>query len=405
MTLLDTPKNPHQYQFRWIGYSRFGKIIKGELFAKDSLAVKIQLHSQFITPIKIRKKILFLNQKITGLDIAILFRQLSTLISAGIPIVQACQSLENSANKLSFKLLITSIKKNLENGQYLSHELSKLPYYFDSFACHLIYVGEKTGRLDQALVRVANYKENAIKLKKQLFQALLYPFTVSLIALIVTLIMLVCIVPRFAELFQSQQQQLPLLTRFILLLSSVIRDYYWILLIPTFISLFFIYYFYSKKNFKSKLDAISLKLPFINKIISQVMVIRILRTLSTTTSSGINLLDSIKILSQCTTHSVYVSAIRQMQLEIERGMQLHFALQSNPLFPSLVVQMIKVGEESGMLEAMLDKSAVIYEQNLDHLIVTIKLILEPLIMIILGVLIGGLVIAMYLPIFKIGTVI
>jgi type IV pilus assembly protein PilC len=393
---------PH---YTWSGISKLGTKINGEMAAKNKFYVKIHLIHQGITAIKIRRKLQFIREPIKELDITLFFRQLGTLINAGIPIVQACDSLEHTQTNISLKSLITTIRHEIESGKSFSQQLYQYPRYFDSFICHLIKIGEHTGKLDQSLLQSAHHKEKSIALKRQIKQALLYPAMVTSVAIAVTLIMLIFIVPRFAELFQSTHHQLPVFTRYVISISDFIRTYYWLSGILIIIAGIFTYSAHHSKRLQTIIDNFILKIPIIGVIISKVILIRFAQNLAATFSAGIPLLESLKLLETNTNNHIFNQAILRLQLEISRGLQLHTAMQLTRTFPPLMVQMIKVGEDAGKLETMLEKIAILYEQDVEHFIQNIKQLLEPLIMIILGVLIGGVVIAMYLPVFKLGTVI
>ncbi len=397
-------KNITQTSFyKWKGISPSGKKSCGIIQAKTRSYAKVDLIHQGIKPLNIRKQ--WLLTKIRDIDIALLFRQLGTLINAGIPLVNACSTLENSQKHFLLQFLICSIRKEIESGKNFSNQLYKFPQYFDFYICHLIRLGEQSGTLENALLRAAFYKEKIITLKNKIKQSLLYPAIITIVSIIITIIMLVFIVPRFAELFQNAHQSLPVYTQYVISLSVFIRHYYAIIIIIFIISMTLYTYLLRYSKFKNRLNSHILKLPLIGIIINKILLARFAHSLATTLAAGLTLADGLLLLESSLPNPVYKQAIQQLQRHITRGLQLHTAMQLSPLFPLLMLQMIKVGEESGKLETMLEKIAILYEQDIDSFIHNLRQLLEPLIMVILGVLIGGIVIAMYLPIFKLGTVI
>lgn len=345
-------------------------------------------------------------QKISSLDITVLFRQLATLISSGVPIVQSLEVLRQSNHDhFSLQKLIQSIKHEIENGKTLMNSLCKFPRYFDNLTCHLVNAGEQSCTLDKILKRIASHKEKSHALKRQIKQALFYPSLIFFTAIAMSITMLTFVVPRFAELFQSMHKELPAFTQLIIFLSTLIRDQYWLILPFLILSVITFYYFKVSPQFKNKIDYYILKIPFLNTIIKKIILARLTRTLAITYSAGIPITQALKIIANIAGNTTYSKAITTIQTRVTLGQQLHTAMRMNALFPAMPIQMIKIGEESGTLEHMLEKIAELYESDIDHLISNLNQLLEPLIMITLGVLIGGLVIAMYLPIFKLGTVI
>jgi type IV pilus assembly protein PilC len=344
-------------------------------------------------------------QSITSLDITLFFRQLVTLISAGIPIVQGCDILAHGQENASFKIIIQAIKNELEAGKNLMNALKKFPQYFDDLTCQLIHAGEQSGSLETILLRIAHYKEKSLRLKNQILQALFYPTLTFIVAITVTLIMLTWVVPRFQELFETMHGHLPAFTLFIIRISQILREKLWIMIVPVLFTLLFFYLFKTHQNFKHSIDHVLLKIPLANKLLKKILLARFARTLATTFASGVPIIAALKITAATCGNNTFIKSILTLQIKIATGQQLHLAMSQDPIFPKMTIQMIKVGEESGSLETMLEKIAEIYESDIDHFVAHISRLLEPLIMVILGALIGGLVIAMYLPIFKLGTVI
>ena len=397
----------HCYQ--WSGYTSQNKKSSGEVRAISINFAKVTLMQQGIRLSSIRKnRIQLLNKftrKISSLDIALFFRQLATLISAGVPILQSCETLHQSEEKLPLKSLIHTLKNEIAAGKSFTAGLKKFPHYFNNLSCHLLEAGEQSGTLEIMLNRVANYHEKLLHLKKQIKQALFYPALVSMVAIAITLIMLIFVIPRFEELFQTMQGALPAFTVAIISISKLLRNNAWILLLP--ITTFFIAFYFYQKNTQTKqfIDHILLKLPGLRTLFQKSILARFTRSLAILFNSGIPITEALTISANTSDNHIYIQAIHSLQNEVASGQQLHTAMLNNPLFPPMTIQMIKVGEESGALDKMLEKIADLYESDIDHMISNLSHLLEPLIMVVLGVLIGGLVIGMYLPIFKLGMVI
>src|SRR5579862_2165502 len=332
-----------------------------------------------------------LNRQASLFDICIFFRQFSTLISAGIPIIKSCDILEKSQSKIALRILIYTIKHDILAGKPLSVSLKKYPQYFDMLTCHLIQIGEHTGKLDMMLISVANYWEKNLVLKKRIKQALFYPGIIISIALIITLAMLIFIIPRFAELFQDTEIKLPILTRCIFYLSSKVQQFIYFLLGITPI----VYFILSHQKVSYQfIYSYLYKLPFIKSCRYKITLTRFARNLAITFTAGIPIIEGLQLAVDTRENTEFATLITKLRHRISSGRQLHQAMETFPAFPVLMVQMIKIGEETGMLEQMLNKMADFLESDIEQLIAYLSHILEPLIMIVLGVLIGGLVIAM-----------
>ncbi len=402
---MNTNKSSPTICFTWSGTNKSGNKVSGEILAKNKLYGTVYLKGQGITALVIRKKRHYFAEKIYAVDVALFLRQLGTLTSAGIPLAQACSTLETSHQNSAVKSLITAIRTEIENGLAFSAQLQKFPRYFDTFICELIKLGEKTGKFDHVLLQAAAYKEKNLALKKQIKQALLYPAIISSVAMSVTFIMLIFILPRFTVLFDSAHQELPAFTRFVLNISLCIKKYYYLGIIPLLSLISFWYALKKSSLLQKKIDRWILKVPIFGKMINKTLLARLARNLALTYSTGMPIIDSLKMLSLNSGNSAHIQSIHQLHVAIDSGLPIHTAMQQIPLFPTLLIQMVKIGEESGKLETMLEKMALFYEQELECFINNQKQLLEPLIIIILGVLIGGLVVAMYLPVFKLGTTI
>lgn len=393
--------------YHWAGISMQGRKLSGEIQAADKSTAYLQLKNQNILITHVRKKLFcqwdFKNSSIPTILFVFFFRQLSTLIAAGIPIIQSLIILKKSHRNSAFQNILSSIKVDIEAGKVLASCLRKFPRYFDSCTCQLIQVGEQTGTLTIMLSRIANHKEKMLSLKMKMIQSLFYPVITLIVAATITVIMLVFVVPRFADLFQTLHGTLPTLTVFIINLSHYARQIGW-LIPPIIFSLILSLKWLSKSGYlKQTTDNFIFKIPIIGKILSKINLARFARTLAIALNAGMPMTDALKLIAESSDHHFYSESIFWVQAEIVKGIQLHKAMQMNLAFPDLLIQMVKIGEESGTIDQMLEKFAEIYEDAIEHTLTNLTHALEPLIMIILGVLIGGLVIAMYLPIFKLGT--
>ena len=353
-----------------------------------------------------------MNARISKLEISLFFRQLATLMQADIPIIHSLTILlESKNNHKSLQILIAAISHDIATGHTLAQCFHKFPRHFDPLSCHLISIGEQSGTLITMLQRIALHKEKMLAIKNKIKHALFYPGVILFVSLVTSMIMLVVVIPRFAELFQSMHSTLPAFTLGVIYLSQLLRHWFGLFLLPVFLIPFFFYYFkHSKSNPKlnpvlnSIIKSLVLKTPYFSQIYTKIMLARFSRSLATTVAAGIPISESLPIIAHTTGSGIYSTAILKLRAQITKGQQLHQAMRKNTLFSSLLVQMVKMGEESGTLEKMLEKVADMYEIEFDQWISTMGSLTEPLIIVILGVLIGGIVIAMYLPIFRLGNI-
>lgn len=343
--------------------------------------------------------------KITQAHICHLTRQLATLISASIPLVQSLDIIAKGVDNLDFKRLILNIKTEIEKGRSFSESLRKFPRYFDDLLTHLIQAGEASGSLDIMLDRIATYKEKSETLKRKLKKVILYPIIVLVLALGVTMILLLWVVPQFEVLFKEWGAQLPGLTRSVISISNFLQQY-WVILGASGLGLFYIFQHIKKtsKNFQYFLDKLILNIPFLGTIIYKAAIARYARTLSTTFSAGVPLIEALESVAGVAGNKVYTQAILHIRHEVTTGSAMQTAMKNTSLFPNKVIQMIAIGEESGTLEVMLTKVASIYEEEVDIAVESLSHLVEPFIMILLGVIVGTLVLALYLPIFKMGSI-
>lgn len=395
--------------FVYDGTNRRGEKIKGETTSKSIELARAQLRKQGITVKSIKKKAkpIFSGKKaIKAIDIAIFARQLATMMKAGVPLTQSFEIVADSLDNPSMKELVLKLKVDIESGSNFTSALRKHPRYFDDLFCSLVEAGEQAGALETMLERVATYKEKSELLKAKIKKAMKYPMAVIIVAFIVTVILLVKVVPVFADLFHSFGAELPAFTQFVVNLSDWMKKW-WIIVIVA-VGLLVIAFSESKKRskkFRDFLDRATLKAPIFGTIAYQAIIARFSRTLSTTFAAGVPLLEALDSTAGATNNVVYYDATQKIKQDVATGQQLQFAMRSTNLFPSLAIQMVGIGEEAGSLEEMLDKVATYYENEVDNAVDGLTSLMEPLIMAVLGVLVGGLVVAMYLPIFQMGSVV
>lgn len=397
--------------FEWIGVSTRGKRLEGQLTGSSVALVKAQLRKQGITPSKVKRKAkplfgLASVQKITPKDIALVTRQIATMLMAGVPLIQSIEMIGTGSSNKSVSKLMESIADEVKAGQPLSQALRRHPRYFDDLYCDLVASGEQSGALDKIFDRVAIYKEKSEALKSKIKKAMFYPIAVLVIALIVTSILLIFVVPQFQDIFAGFGAELPAFTLFVIGISEFMQEYWWIILII----MFAFGWAFKEAHLKSlKLrdatDRAILKLPVIGMILNKAAVARYARTLSTTFAAGVPLVDALDSAAGASGNAVYRYAILEIKAEVSSGNQMNWAMRNSKIFPDMVIQMVAIGEESGSLDSMLAKVATIYEQEVDDAVDGLSSLLEPMIMAVLGVLVGGLIIAMYLPIFQLGSVI
>ena len=393
----------------WEGTDRKGKKIKGKAMAADEAAVRADLRRQGVVPTRIRKqrKSLFAGAgKITPGDIAIFSRQLATMLAAGIPLVQAFEIVGTGHENAAMQKLIMAIKADVEGGSSLAEALAKHPLYFDDLFVNLVESGEQAGALETLLDKIATYKEKTEAIKKKIKKALTYPAAVLVVAFVVTTILLIFVIPAFEDLFQGFGADLPTFTRMVIDLSVFVRTQGWYLAIMIgFAVAAFLYFKKRSRKMRHFLDRVTLKTPIIGPIMQKAAIARYARTLSTMFSAGVPLVEALESVSGATGNIVYEEAVLRMRDEVATGQRLQQSMENTDLFPNMVIQMIAVGEESGSLDDMSAKVADFYEEDVDNAVDNLSSLLEPLIMSILGVLVGGLVVAMYLPIFKMGAVV
>jgi type IV pilus assembly protein PilC len=398
----------NQVGFTWEGTDNRGNKIRGKTMAASEAAVRAVLRKQGVVPVKIRKESSLFKGggTVTPGDIAIFSRQIATMLAAGIPLVQAFDIVGAGHDNPAMQKLILSIRADLESGTALAEALGRHPLYFDDLFVNLVTAGEQAGALDTLLDKIATYKEKTEAIKKKIKKALFYPAAVLVVAFIVTLILLIFVIPEFESLFKGFGADLPAFTRMVINLSMFVQTKGWA--VGLMIGGGIAFYSYTKKRSKKLReleDRMFLKLPIVGSILVKASIARFARTLSTMFSAGVPLVEALQSVAGATGNIVYEKAVLAMRDEVSTGQRLQRAMENTGLFPNMVIQMIAVGEESGSLDEMSSKVADFYEADVDNAVDSMSSLLEPMIMAILGVLVGGLVIAMYLPIFKMGAVI
>jgi len=396
--------------FVWSGSDKKGRQTKGEIQAISQSMAKAQLRSQGINPKSVKKKSKPMfgagGKKITPSDISIFTRQMATMMKAGVPLVQSFDIVGESLENATMKKLVNDIKSEVASGTGLAISLGKYPKYFDELFVSLIDSGEQSGTLETMLDRVATYKEKSEALKSKIKSALTYPIAVVVVSLIVTGILLVKVVPQFAETFSSFGADLPAFTLFVLNISNAAQEWWYIILM---VVMGIVYGFREarsrSKAFSDAVDKYILSVPVVGDIIYNSVIARFARTLATTFAAGVPLIDALESVRGAAGNAVYAKAIGQVKDDVTTGLGLYDSIKSTGIFPIMLLQMVSIGEESGALDEMLEKVAIHYENIVDEAVDSLSSLMEPIIMSVLGVLVGGLMIAMYLPIFMLGSVV
>ena len=394
--------------FQWEGVDRNGKKVRGKTIAQSEASLRAELRRKGVVAQKVRKQsTLFANRgKVTAADIAIFSRQLATMLTAGIPLVQAFDIIGAGHENPAMQKLVLSIKADVEGGTNLADALARHPLHFDDLFVNLVTAGEQAGALESLLDKIATYKEKTEAIKKKIKKALFYPAAVMVVALVVTTILLIFVIPEFENLFQGFGADLPSFTRMVIDLSQFVREK-GIFIVVAVVGVISTYLYMYKRSKKLRMiqDRIMLKLPIIGPILEKSCIARFARTLSTMFAAGVPLVEGLESVSGATGNVVYEKAVLEIKDEVATGARLQQSMENTEMFPNMVIQMIAVGEESGSLDEMSAKVADFYEEDVDNAVDSLSSLLEPMIMAILGVLVGGLVVAMYLPIFKMGAVI
>jgi type IV pilus assembly protein PilC len=395
-----------EYTFAWEGRDRAGKTIKGEMRSSGQAVVNSTLRRQGINVLSIKKKRMKRGKKIVEKDITMFTRQLATMMRSGVPLLQAFEIVSKGTANPAVAKLFTEIKGDVETGTSLSMAFRKYPLHFDSLFCNLVGAGEQAGILDDLLDRLATYKEKILAIKGKIKSALFYPAAVLVVSFVVVTVIMLWVIPAFKEVFTSFGADLPAPTLLVMGMSDYFVKY-WYLIFGTIGG---VYYFFMQAWRRSPavqmaMDRILLKAPIFGPVIEKATIARWLRTLSTMFAAGVPLVEALDSVGGAAGNIVYLNATKKIQQQVATGTSLTVAMQSLNLFPNMVIQMAAIGEESGSLDSMLGKSADIYEREVDEAVESLSSLMEPLIMVVLGTIIGGLVVAMYLPIFKLGQVV
>lgn len=395
--------------FLWEGTDKKGGKIKGETSGQTPALVKAHLRKQGINPTKVRKKPVSLfnaGKKIKPMDIALFARQMATMMKAGVPLLQSFDIIGEGIDNPNMRKLVDDIKQHVAAGNSFASALRTRPLYFDDLFCNLVDAGEQSGALENLLDRVATYKEKTEALKAKIKKAMNYPIAVVAVAIIVTAILLIKVVPQFESVFAGFGAELPAFTQVVVNLSRGLQEWWYLFLGGIFAAVYSFSEVHKRsEKFRDSLDRALLKAPIVGDIIYKSSVARYARTLATTFSAGVPLVEALDSVAGATGNVVFKNAVNKVKQDVTSGMQLNFSMRSTGVFPSMAIQMTAIGEESGALDTMLEKVAGYYEAEVDNAVDGLTALMEPLIMSVLGVLIGGLIVAMYLPIFQLGAVV
>ncbi len=397
-----------QIDFIWAGTDKNKKKAGGIISAKSEIIAKTELRRQGYRVIKFKQKSkpLFAKkvQAITPGDIAVFARQLATMLNAGVPLVQSFDIVGKGHDNASMQDLLLGIKADIEGGDTLAEALNKRPLYFDELFCNLVAAGEQAGVLETLLDKIATYKEKTESMKKKIKKALTYPIAVVVVAFVVTTILLIFVVPVFADMFKSFGADLPAFTKMVVAMSEWMQAW-WYIVVGIVVSVIYTFSYFKKRSraFNHFLDKTMLKIPVVGLILNKSAVARFARTLATMSAAGVPLVEALESVAGACGNIIYTEAVLKMREEVATGQRLQFAMQQAGLWPHMVIQMVAIGEESGAMDTMLLKVAEFFDEEVDNLVDNLSSLMEPIIMVILGTLVGGLVVAMYLPIFKMGA--
>ncbi|MGZ9242860.1 MAG: type II secretion system F family protein [Candidatus Binatia bacterium] len=392
--------------YTWEGKDKSGKTVRGELRAGGEAIVNVTLRRQGVMVTKVKKKVTRRGKKITDKDISLFTRQLATMMKAGVPLLQSFDIVGKGHSNPSMARLIMDLRSDIETGTSLNNAFRKYPLYFDPLFCNLVGAGEQAGILEDLLTRLAIYKEKTLAIKAKIKSALMYPISILAIAFVVTAVIMIWVVPAFKSVFQSFGANLPAPTLMVMAISEFFVQWWYLIFGIIFGSLYFFFQAWQRSlKVQRFMDVTLLKLPIFGDVIRKATIARWTRTLATMFAAGVPLVEALDSVGGASGNAVYLDATRKIQNEVSTGTSLTASMQNANVFPNLVTQMVQIGEESGSLDAMLGKVADFYEEEVDEAVGALSSLMEPLIMVILGVLIGGLVIAMYLPIFKLGSVV
>jgi type IV pilus assembly protein PilC len=395
-----------EHVFAWEGRDKTGKIVRGEMRAGGETIVNVTLRRQGIMVTKVKKKAYRSGKKVTDKDLTLFTRQLATMMKAGVPLLQSFDIVGKGHANPSMSKLIMDLRADIETGTSLNNAFRKYPLYFDPLFCNLVGAGEQAGILEDLLTRLAIYKEKTLAIKAKIKSALMYPVSIMAIAFIVTAVIMIWVVPAFKSVFASFGADLPAPTLIVMAISDFVVRWWYVIFGSLFGALYFFFQAWRRSlKMQQTMDRLLLRLPIFGDVIRKATMARWTRTLSTMFAAGVPLVEALDSVGGASGNAVYLEATKKIQNEVSTGTSLTVAMQNANVFPNMVTQMVSIGEESGALDNMLGKVADFYEEEVDEAVSALSSLMEPLIMVILGVLIGGLVIAMYLPIFKLGSVV
>lgn len=391
----------------WEGKDKKGKVLKGEMKASSETLVSSTLRRQGISVTKLKKQSALAKKgKVTEKDVTLFTRQLATMMKAGVPLLQSFDIVGKGHSNPAVSKLLFDIKSDVETGSSLSAAFRKYPLHFDSLFCNLINAGEQAGILDTLLDRLATYKEKILAIKSKIKSALFYPISIVVVAFIITAVIMIFVVPAFKELFTSFGADLPAPTLIVMAISDIFVQWWWAIFGAIGGGIWFFFYTWKRSlAMQSTMDRLVLKIPVFGELIRKATIARFARTLATMFSAGVPLVEALDSVAGASGNRVYYDATKRVQSEISTGTSLTVAMQNSEVFPNMVLQMTAIGEESGALDSMLSKVADFYEAEVDDAVDALSSLMEPIIMVVLGTLIGGLVVAMYLPIFKLGEIV
>lgn len=406
----DKKSQPKIYTFEWKGINRDGKKISGELRGAAAAEIRSQLKSQGVNPKSVRKQSSPLfklgEAKITPMDIAMMTRQVATMLAAGVPLVTTIELLGRGHEKAKMRELLGNILTEIQSGIPLSDALRPHRRYFDDLYVDLVAAGEHSGSLDTVFDRVATYKEKTEQLKSKIKKAMFYPAAVVIVAILVTSLLLLFVVPQFEDIFKGFGAELPAFTQLVVGLSRWMQAAWYIILAAVVLAIWlFVRAHRNSQMVRDRVDEIILKIPVIGNILHKAAMARFARTLATTFAAGVPLIDGMESAAGASGNAVYRKAILKIRQEVMAGMQMNVAMQTTALFPDMMVQMVMIGEESGSLDNMLNKVANIYEMQVDDAVDGLSSLIEPVMMVVIGTVVGGLIVAMYLPIFQMGNIV
>jgi type IV pilus assembly protein PilC len=395
-----------EFNFTWVGQDRGGKTLRGEMRATGQAQVNASLRRQGIKVVEVKKQRRGRGGKITDKDVTLFTRQLATMLKSGVPLLQAFDIVAKGHSNAAMTKLIMQVRTDVETGSSLKQSFEKHPLYFDALYCNLIGAGEAAGILDNVLERLALYKEKILAIKSKIKSALFYPIAIIVVAFIITAIIMIFVIPAFKQVFTSFGADLPALTLIVIEISDLFVAYWWAIFGAIALGLYGFFYTWKRSSrMQHTMDKLLLRMPVFGDLVRKSAIARWTRTLSTTFAAGVPLVEALDSVAGAAGNHEYFVATKRIQGEVATGSSLNSAMQGSDVFPNMVIQMVAIGEEAGSLDTMLSKVADYFEQEVDDAVAALSSLMEPLIMVVLGTLIGGLVIAMYLPIFKLGSVV